>query len=133
MMALRAGALVAIAAWHVFEQRTVRHLPRRMLRIRQRVQVDDGRAERGRDMHGAAVVRHEQVSRFEQRPELSQRQHAGQRHDMGMRGIAAHAVASSRQPPSLSRIPAPPAVRIGTGVGGGRRFLLLSRLPGSRL
>jgi len=80
MPRLIAHAAITVAARHIDVQHAVRHAPRRVLRVGQRVQVDDRRAERGREMHGAAVVRQQQVGRFDQRAELAERQRAGERH-----------------------------------------------------
>lgn len=78
MARLIADAAVTVTARHVGVQHAARHAPRRVLRICQRIQIDHRRAQRRREMHGAAVVREQQVGRFDQRAELADRQRAGQ-------------------------------------------------------
>ena len=56
VMSLWTNALVTVAARHVLEQHPTFHLPRRVLRIGQRVHINHRRPERGRDVRGAGIV-----------------------------------------------------------------------------
>lgn len=90
MARLVAHAAIAIAARHVGIQRAMRHAPRRVLRVGQRIEIDDRRAERGREMDGAAVVRQQQLGRLDQRAEFAKRQHAGKRQRTRPHPLAYH-------------------------------------------
>ena len=78
-MAFGADAAVAPAARHIVREHARRHAPRRVLRICQRIHVDDRRADGGGDVHGPAVVRNQQRRRREQRRHLAEIQGAGKR------------------------------------------------------
>ena len=79
-MAFGAQALLAEAARHVAEQHARRHQPRRVLRIRQRVQVHDRRANRGREVDRTAVVADQQVGLGDQRREFTHARHPRREH-----------------------------------------------------
>lgn len=57
VMPFRTDALVTIAAWHIMRQHAMPHAPRRVLRVRERVQHHDWRTYRRRDVNRPRVVR----------------------------------------------------------------------------
>ena len=75
---LRTHAAIAKAARHRVKHHPVRHAPGRVLWIGHCVQIDDGRADRGSQMHRAAVVADEYRRKRQQGAELAQRQCTGQ-------------------------------------------------------
>lgn len=66
-MPLRTDAFQAKPAWHIVEQQPVFDLPWRVLRVGQRVQVDQRRAERGGDVGRPGVVRYHHRSERDRR------------------------------------------------------------------
>jgi len=62
----RAAALQAVAAWNVVRQDAMRHVPGRVLRVGERVQVDDRRADRRAQMRGHRVVADDDLRRLQQ-------------------------------------------------------------------
>ena len=78
-MPLGADALVAVLAGHVVVEHPVGHLPGRVLRIGQGVEIDDRRADRRGDVDRPGVVRDQERGHGEERRQLGQVKLAGQR------------------------------------------------------
>src|SRR5690606_15026964 len=60
MVAFGTHAAEAVPAWHVVHNNAIRYTPGRVLRVGERVDIDDRRAYGGREMHRPGVVRKEQ-------------------------------------------------------------------------
>ena len=72
MMSFGAYAAITPSARYVVMQNDMRRLPRGMLRIRQRIQVDNRGTERRRYMHRPTVVRYQHLRAIDQGCQLAE-------------------------------------------------------------